>query len=137
MDIELLKHKRAFNVQEQNAVRKHSLWQEARYWREQGVPQPIQQLLLTRGMKAEQGIFIHYVQDELGGSTDEGMFVDISGCIYEFDVDLSANRTTLLAVYVFRDITQQCEINPRKRGSGATWAYLALQVLQDLGTASD
>ena len=88
-------------------------------------------------MKAEQGIFIHYVQDELGDSTDEGMFVDISGRIYEFDVDLSANRTTLLAAYVFRDITQQCEINPRKRGSGATWAYLALQVLQDLGTASD
>ena len=42
-------------------------------------------------MKAEQGIFIHYVQNELGGSTDEGMFVDISGRIYEFDVDLSTN----------------------------------------------
>jgi hypothetical protein len=45
-------------------------------------------------------------------------------------MDLSDNRESLVELYLWNEITP--EINKSKRGTGATWGYLALKVLRDL-----
>ena len=50
MDIEKLKRKRALNVQEQNALCRYRIMQEAAYWREHGVPATIQSIFADLGL---------------------------------------------------------------------------------------
>ena len=132
MVTEKLKRKRALNVQEQNALCRYRIMQEAMYWRECGVPAPIQSIFADLGLLTQHGIFLNYTQNEWICSTDEGYFMAHNGRIYAFDADLNAEKTILQTLYACTDVTEQFEVNARKPGSGATWAYLALQVLHEL-----
>lgn len=132
MDIEILKTKRQLNVQEQNALEKHKIYQEALYWRNNGIPKPLKLALEEKGIETEKSIFLEYEQDFPGISTDEGKVLTPEGEFYEFEMDLNKKRTKLIEFYRWENITSKVEIDEHKPGIGSTWGFLALQVLSEL-----
>ncbi len=132
MDIEKLNKKRQLNVQEQNALMKHRILQEALYWRKHGIPAGLRVALEGKGIDTEKSIYLNYEQDFPGLNTDEGTVLTPNGEFYEFEMDLNTNRTELVEFYSWENITTSTEINGHKAGTGATWGFLALQVLAEL-----
>jgi hypothetical protein len=47
-------------------------------------------------------------------------------------MDLSEDRTRMVELYEWAEITETIEINESKAGTGATRGYLALEVLKEL-----
>ena len=134
MNIEKLKKKRQLNVQEQNALEKHQIYLEAVYWRTNGVPLIVKNLLESKGIDTQKSIFLNYQQDFPGISTDEGIVVTPEGKFYEFEMDLNKDRTKLIEFYLWGEISPKVEINEHKAGTGATSGFLALNVLNELNT---
>jgi asparagine synthetase B (glutamine-hydrolysing) len=132
MDIEKLKRKRQLNVQEQNALMKHRILEEASYWRTNGIPIGLQNALKDKGINTEKSIYLDYMQDFPGISTDEGIVLTQDGEFYNFDLDLNASRTELIEFYEWENITSKIEVNEHKPGTGATWGFLALKVIAEL-----
>lgn len=132
MDIERLKKKKQLNVQEQNAMLKDKLLNEARHWRENGIPTGLESVLESKGIDCRTSIFLEYEQDFPGCSTDEGIVLTVDSHFFEFDIDLSSGRESLVEVYRFEDITEDYEISEHRPGTGATWGFLAIQVLSEL-----
>ena len=132
MDIAKLKRKRQLNVHEQNALAKHAIFTEASYWRKNGIPQAIKLALESHGICAETSIFLKYAQNFPGISTDEGMVLTQEKRFYEFEIDRDSQRAHLISFHALLDVTASIEINEHKPGTGATWGFLALEVLAEL-----
>ena len=47
-------------------------------------------------------------------------------------MDLSKDRENLIELYIWKDITQEIEVNEHKPGIGKTWGYLAIDVLKEV-----
>jgi hypothetical protein len=120
------------NVQEQLAKKKASILNEARYWREHGIPKPLEAFLNGKGIEISKSIMLDYEQDYPGISTDEGIVLTAEGIFYEFSVDLNPDRTELLEIDSFIDISDRFDIDGQKKGVGKTYGFLALEVLQEL-----
>ena len=131
-NIEKLKNQRRLNVQEQIAVRKDSILKEAKYWRDNGVPEPLRKVFTENGIEIEKSIMIEYEQDFPGISTDEGMILTEKGKFYEFDVDLNKDRTELIELYSFVDVSDRFEIEEYRKGIGKTYGFIAMEVLNEL-----
>jgi len=132
MDIEKLKKKRQLNVQEQNALLKHSIQQEAFYWRQKGIPEGLKKHLSDKGINFNECILLDYEQDFPGCSTDFGMVLTNKKQFFEFDLDLSSDRQKILKLYEWKDVTDKVEVNGHKPGTGASWGYLAIEILDEL-----
>lgn len=132
MDIEKLKKKRQLNVEEQNAVMKHGILREALYWRNNGIPLGLRTALESKGINTEKSIYLNYDQDFPGVSTDEGTVITPNGEFYKFKVDLGNSRSELVEFYSWENITVNTEIQEHRAGTGATWGFMALQVLAKL-----
>ncbi|WP_300433025.1 hypothetical protein [uncultured Thalassolituus sp.] len=132
MDIEYLKKKRQLNVQEQNALEKHRIYQEASYWRKNGIPKGLTIALEEKGVDTAKSILLQYEQDFPGVSTDEGIILTPDARFYEFEMDLDENRSKVIELYLWDDVTSKVEINEHKPGTGSTWGFLALEVLHEL-----
>ena len=131
-NINKLKAQRRLNVQEQNILKKDQILNEAKYWRINGIPYPLEQLFLAKGIHIDTSILLNYGQDSLGVSTDEGMVLTADAFFYKFDADLNPNRTALIELYSFVDVSDKFEINKHKKGIGKTYGYLAMEVLKEL-----
>lgn len=134
MDIYKLKKKRQKNVQEQNTIRKHSIYKEAIYWKTNIVPTVLINLLIEKGINTDLCIFLDYEQDFPGISTDEGIVLTVDGKFFKFEMDLNSDRTKLVEFYLWKDITADTEIIKSKKGTGATWGWLALEVLNEINS---
>ena len=132
MDIKKLKKQRQLNVQEQNALEKHRIYQEVLYWRENGIPLGLKKALEAKGVDTDRSIYLHYEQDFPGVSTDEGTVVTPEGEFFEFEMDLNESRSEVIDFYRWENITSKVLINEHNPGTGATWGFLALQVLVEL-----
>jgi hypothetical protein len=132
VDIDKLSRKPQLNVQEQNALARHRIFTEASYWRQNGIPLGLQLALEEKGINTAQSIYLDYEQDFPGISTDEGIVLTPSGEFFEFEMDLDSSRTKLVEFWTWKNITPEIEINGHKAGTGATWGFLALQVLDEL-----
>lgn len=132
MDISKLQNKRQLNVQEQNAVLKNSILCEAYYWRKNEIPEGLCKSMAERGIDSKKCLLLDYEQDYPGCSTDFGKVVAEDGRFYEFDIDMSTDRKKVIELYEWKEITNSIEINAHKPGTGATWGYLALEVLSEL-----
>ena len=132
MDIEKLKKKRQLNVQEQNTLDKFRIYREASIWRNNGIPIGLKSALEEKGIDTDKCIFLHYAQDFPGVSTDEGTVLTPDGRFYEFEMDLNVNRTEVVEFYYWKDVTSKVDINEHKPGTGATWGFLALEVISEL-----
>jgi len=131
-DIERLKRKRQLNVQEQMALKKHSIKNFAQYWRENDLPIPLMQLLASKNIDMNTSILIEYDQDYPGRNTDEGIILTEEGKFFEFEADLDLDRTRLITLELWEDVSHRYEINGRKKGIGKTFGFLALEVLEEL-----
>ena len=127
MNIEKLKGQRRHNVQEQNAITEHGIFSEAAYWRKNGLPKGLVNVIENHDVNVEKCIVLNYQQDFPGCSSDGGFIVTEDGRFIEFDIDLSDDRERLIELYLWDEFIP--EINKSKRGIGATWGYLALKVL--------
>ena len=132
MDIEKLKTKRQLNVQEQNALDKHRIFEEAFYWRTNGIPVGLKKALERKGIDTDNCIYLQYEQDFHGVSTDEGTVLTPEGKFYEFEMDLNKDRTEVVEFYLWEEVTSKIEINKHKLGTGSTWGFLALEVISEL-----
>lgn len=133
MDIDTLKKKRQKNVQEQNAIKKYRIYEESHYWKI-NVPTVLIDLLKTNGINTDLCIFINYEQDFPGISTDEGIVLTVDGKFFKFEIDFNPDRTKLVEFYLWKDITADTEIIISKKGTGATWGWLALEVLNEINS---
>lgn len=131
-DIEKLSRKRQRNVQEQITLTKHGIKTQAQYWRQEGLPLPLIQLFETKGVDVKTSIVLWYDQDFPGSSTDEGLLLTEDGRFFEFDVDLNPERSQLVELYLWEDVSHRYEINGHKKGLGKTYGFLAMEVLQEL-----
>ncbi len=135
MNIDRLKKKRQKNVQEQNTLKKHTIYNEAIFWKKNTVPNVLRKLLITKGINTDLGIFLNYEQDYPGISTDEGIVLTVDRKFFKFEMDLNTDRTKLVEFYSLKDITADIEIIKSKKGTGATWGWLALEVLDEINSA--
>jgi hypothetical protein len=132
VDIDSLKNQRQLNVQEQFAIKKERILSEAMYWRTNGIPSPLQSIFKEKGIDMEKSIFLEYEQDFPGLSTDEGIIVTPDGNFFEFEADLNEERTKLLELYSFKNVSERFEINGHKKGIGKTFGFLAIEVLNEI-----
>ncbi|WP_291727424.1 hypothetical protein [Bernardetia sp.] len=126
-----MKSKR-LNVQEQNNKTKSRILSEAKYWRKNGIPQGLEYFLREKNIDSNTSIFLEYEQDYEGISTDEGIIVTTENKFIRFSMDLNSDKTELIFLDRWEDITQRYEISAHKRGSGKTYGFLTLEVLQEL-----
>jgi hypothetical protein len=135
--IEQLKKRRQLNVQEQNVLLKHSIAQEARYWRSQNIPAALTTFLQSKNIEIESSIFMDYDRHALGCSTDEGCILTKDGTFFKFDIDLSDDDTEIICINTWENITESIELSAHKKGTGATRGFLALEVLHELNVLAD
>ncbi|AFM04748.1 hypothetical protein Fleli_2376 [Bernardetia litoralis DSM 6794] len=131
-NIDKLKNQRQLNVPEQLSVKKNRILKGAKYWKEKGIPEPLKEIFKNHKIEIDKSIMLSYEQDLLGGSTDEGMILTIDGFFYEFDADLNSDRTELIELYSFINVSERFEINSHKKGVGKTYGALAKEVLKEL-----
>lgn len=131
-NIDKLKNQRRLNVQEQIALKKDLILNESKYWRENGIPKPLENICKEKGIEIDRSIIFEYEQDYPGISTDQGIILTPEGAFYEFDADLNDNRTELIELYSFVDVSDRFEIAEHKKGIGKTFGFLAMEVLTEL-----
>ncbi len=132
MDIDRLKKKRQLNVQEQNALSEHGIEKEARYWREKGLPLALEELIENKGIESKKCILQNYEQDFPGCSTDEGIVISEDGRFFEFEADFSKDRTEIVKLYIWEEVTEKVDTSERLKGAGNSTGYLVLKVLGKL-----
>jgi hypothetical protein len=131
-NIDNLNNQKRLNVQEQILVKKDKIQSEAKYWRIHGIPKPLEQVLRQKGIDIEKSIFLNYEQGYPGISTDVGIVLTYDGIFFEFDTDLNTDRTELIELYSFTDVSDRFEIDGNKKGIGKTYGFLAIEVLKEL-----
>ncbi len=131
-NIEQLKNQRRLNVQEQTIVKKDSILQEAKFWRDNEVPEPLKNVFIKNGIEIEKSIILEYKQDFPGISTDEGIILSEEGKFYEFDMDLNLDRTALIELYSFIDVSDRFMVEEHQKGIGKTYGFIAMEVLREL-----
>ncbi len=131
-NINTLANQRRLNVQEQILVEKNKIRSESKYWRTRGIPKPLEQVLKERGIDIDKSIILNYEQDFPGISTDKGTILTSDEIFYEFEADLNADRTELIELYSFTDVSKRFEIKEHKQGIGKTYGFLAIEVLKEL-----
>ena len=127
-----LEKKRQLNVQEQNALDKHKIMAEAKYWRENPLPPALNKFFIEKGIDVNESILLGHEQDFPGCSTDFGTILTSEGKFIRFDMDLTKDREKINEIYEWQDITDKIPVDKSKPGTGATLGYLALQVQQEL-----
>lgn len=135
MDIERLKRKRQKNVQEQIILEKHEIYQEAVYWRENGVAEPVRIFLEGKGINPATSIFIRYDLYFPGMSSDSGIVLSKDHEFFEFELSLNKERTRLIEIDWWQKITDDVEVTNHKPGIGSTRWYIATEVLDELNEA--
>ncbi|WP_196889836.1 hypothetical protein [Aureivirga sp. CE67] len=127
-----MKNKRRLNVQQQIELKKDSILKEAKYWRENRIPKPLEKIFSEKGIEIDQSILLNYEQDFPGICTDEGLILTSEKVFYKFEADLNSEKTELIELYLFIDISDQFEINEHKKGIGKTYGFLAIEILNEL-----
>lgn len=130
--IKKLKKQRRHNTQEQMALMSERLRQEALHWRKNGLPGPLQQVMQARGIDLHQSIFFDYDQNLPGMETDVGIILTAAGKFYRFEVNLNAERTELVELSLFKDVSNQFALVNNQKGIPKTLGQLALDILKDL-----
>ena len=129
---EKLKKRSWLNVQEQLIVKRDAILNEAKYWRQKGIPLPLEIVFKENGINIKECILLDYEQNFPGSSTDEGIVLTSKGHFYEFEADLNFDKSELIELYSFIDVTKKYEISAHKKGIGKTYGFLAIEVLQEL-----
>lgn len=132
MNIDKLKRKRQLSVQEQNALLKDRISKAAHYWRNNGIPKGLAEILGSKRINLKTCILLEYSQDFPGCSIDEGIIVTEDEKFFEFELDLTKDRQHVIDFWAWKDLTMETEVTEHKRGTGKTWGYLALEVLQEM-----
>lgn len=136
-DIEKIKKQKQLNVQEQNVLLKHKIFTEAQYWREIGISQGLLHLFQSKGIDFSKILLLEYTQDVLGGGTDEGIVVTEDAVFIEFEADFNYQRTELIELHIWADISETYEISKHKKGVGKTYGFLAMEVLSEINKKND
>lgn len=126
--------KRRLNVQEQNLLSKEGILKVAKYWRMKGFPIALEVVFREKGIDLDTSIILDYEQNYPGRSTDEGILLTEEGIFYEFEADLNPDRTKLIELYAFLDVSNRFEICEHKKGIGKTYGFLAMEVLRELNS---
>ena len=117
------------NVQEQTALRKHAVLQEARYWRNHSLPSLVEEFFISKGIDLSLSILFKYEQNFPGCGSDIGMILTQDQRFYEFDLDVQGKS---ILVDAWQDITDDLDLSHTRAGSGPTSYYLALEVQKEI-----
>lgn len=127
-EINRLKKKRQLNVQEQIVLRKNYIKSSAEFWRKNGLPKCIQNTLIEKKITVDKIMVFEYNEDyDYDNIIDEfeeneSFYIDSLTIItedkkfIELEVELNKNRTLLIELNFWKDVTEKYEISEHKKG---------------------
>ena len=130
--IDELRRRKSLNVSQQVEIARDDIRREATAWRRNPLRPCVISVLTSRGIDTETGIFVSVSDRDYGLDFTCGTFITVEERFIDFDIELSPDGEAVVEVAVFNDVTEQQDICGRKPGIGATRAFLALEVLNEL-----
>lgn len=131
-----LKGKPQCNVQKQNALLRESILKAALWHRRQVTyPDSIRRFFEGSGIRPETDILVDF--DEPSPYTEEqetyeGVWVTANRSFISFEIQLGKSTEEIVHVIRWQDITTSLAICAHKRGTGKTYWWLCLEVLEEL-----
>lgn len=106
---------------------KHGILSEARYWRKNKIPIGLNQVFKEKGIEIIGSVLLEYDQYLPGCSTDQGIILTSSGEFIAFEVDLNEERTKVIELQTWKNVSKKYEVVEHKKGIGKTYGFLALE----------
>ncbi len=134
MDLSRIARKRQKSVQDQNVLLRESIRKCATYFREapEHVPRVLIDLACERDVDWSKAILLDLGVNEPGCSSLMGLLLDQSGRFIEFELDATDDLSSLVELYVWKDISAEQNCSRHNRGIGVGYGALALAVQADL-----
>lgn len=125
------------NVQQQNDEMKSRLLATARYWREKGLPVPLQRLLRDYEINPDGLVVLAHTPGDLLGHEFlmEFLILTETADFLEIRIELAGDGESILEVEKFEDVTADQNLSEHNRGLGQGEGYLALQILEELNSS--
>lgn len=134
LDIPQLRKKRQFNVQEQNALRKHSILNTALAFQANKEPW-INTALKLHHLNPDAGILVESSSVICGTGIEiaTALWFTTAHIFYELEAIITVHTYELVELERFTNVTTQIPINCHEKGTGKSLGCLALEVLIELG----
>ncbi|MDG9855347.1 hypothetical protein N5C93_16330 [Pseudomonas nitroreducens] len=134
MDLSRIARKRQKSVQDQNALLRESIRKCAAHFREapEQIPPVLIDVACERNVDWSKTILLDLGVREPGCSSLMGLLLDQSGRFIEFELDATDDLSSLVELYVWKDISAEQNCSQHNRGIGVGYGALALAVQADL-----
>lgn len=134
MDLARIARKRQKSVQDQNILLRESIRKCAAYFREapEHIPPVLIEVSCAKGVDWSNAILLDLGVCDPGCSSLTGLLLDQSGRFIEFELDASDDLSSLVELYVWKDISAEQNYSQHNRGIGVGYGALALAVQADL-----
>lgn len=136
-EIEVLKKKRQKNVQEQNAMDKHQIMECARDFRNNKcLPNALIDYFEEQGVDTNLSVLLWHDRMPCGGMTVpyRGEWLTPDFKFYSYEIFLDKSDSFVSDVDEWKDITEQVEINEHKPGTGKTYGFMCIEVLNEINS---
>lgn len=128
MAISHLRHRRQLNVRQQNARTAQRIEEQARFWREQGVPAALEAYAYSRGVNWAGSIIVYLEIDFPGMPALFGLLLNDDERFIRFELDTDPQHLQVMAVECWQDVTEQQNLNERNPGIGMGCGAIARRV---------
>jgi hypothetical protein len=136
LDIEALRKKRQLNVQEQNALALHRVYQTASWFRANlsEVPLPIVEFLTSGGIDLTTAVDVDFEDMTMLGLDGmyRGLIVTAEGHFWRWELALNNARSAIDSVEEWRDVTTEYPVSEHLPGTGVSYGFMCLAVLAKL-----
>jgi len=134
-DIEVLRHKRQLNVQEQNALSRQELIECAQAYRDSASHLAwVEPALLQSGLHSKCGVLLRASTTPCGGAEESAKAVWLTHerQFYKLEATVSLGNLQLLSIDSCENVTAATSVSARAPGKGKSFGCLALEVLVQL-----
>lgn len=124
------------NVPRRNEEARNLVLETARYWREKGLPVPLQRLLRDYEINPDRLVVLAHTPGHLLGHEFlmEFLILTETADFLEIRIELSDDGKSIMEVEKFEDVTADQNLSEHNREAGKGDGYLALQVLAELNS---
>ncbi|WMW80203.1 hypothetical protein RF679_16340 [Undibacterium cyanobacteriorum] len=130
---------RQLNVQQQNEIEFQKMLETAQYYRANRVPLAVENFLKEKHISSQEAVFIDVASDGWSMGFEFGFggsLVTRDERFYDFELETDLNKSVVLMVHQFDDVTSAQNLSEKVKGRGKSRAMLALQVLRVLNSPS-
>ncbi|QQS06511.1 MAG: hypothetical protein IPK50_06345 [Fibrobacterota bacterium] len=109
-----------------------SIKMEAQFWRNNGLPHALSDLLLSKGINLQSSIVIDLETDAPGNSNLIGKVATRENEIFEFELDCNSDKTAIINIDAWSDITDQVNSSTSNKGFKYGLASIIFQALKEI-----